>query len=153
MSPATTTPASTTTITTNCTFTGTTKTFMTTDVTISMTATDTITVLTTSTDTTMLTKTSRTTVTTTYLYFTFITEFILRSDKDSKEFRFDSESLRIKAIASLTDSSRLNFEYKDSLLTVIRHSDGPYVSVRYNVNKQIQYMQLHESTPGSVSQV
>ncbi|XP_060589875.1 uncharacterized protein LOC132745057 [Ruditapes philippinarum] len=81
------------------------------------------------------------------------TEFILRSDKDSKEFRFDSESLRIKAIASLTDSSRLNFEYKDLLLTVIRHSDGPYVSVRYNVNKQIQYMQLHESTSGSVSQV
>ncbi|XP_053382663.1 uncharacterized protein LOC128549615 [Mercenaria mercenaria] len=82
------------------------------------------------------------------------TEFVLRRYQDNKEFHFDSETLTLRSILSLTDSSSLHFEYEKSLLTKIRHSEGPYVLVKYNTKHLIQSMELLNTTsPETITKV
>ncbi|WAR23257.1 WAPA-like protein, partial [Mya arenaria] len=72
--------------------------------------------------------------------------FTLRRQDDGNEYVFDRETLKLKHVASLTDGSWLNLEYDQSLLTTIRHSEGSYVVVRYNVRNRIQSMELLNGT-------
>ncbi|XP_053392818.1 uncharacterized protein LOC123564214 isoform X2 [Mercenaria mercenaria] len=72
-------------------------------------------------------------------------EFVLRRYRDSKEFRFDIDSLKLRSIVSIVDRSNLTLLYEKSLLKQIHHSDGPYVIVQYNTNNRIQSMESMNS--------
>lgn len=71
---------------------------------------------------------------------------VLRRRQDDKEFHFDAVTLQLKSVKSLTDNSSLSLQYKNQLLTRIKHSSGPYVDVVYNDNGNILSMELLNST-------